>query len=177
MRISSSFLKILINWETLKVIQNARLKDSKSTSKWDVVSKNLPNIFRKNDGYHSECYKKYTACNISAYITEEFESKVSLRSSTTPCSSKSSGVLEPVCLFCNKKRKKFKGRWLSLGSCEKFDVEISIREAANKLEDENIKRKIGNYKYKEGPDFIALEVKYHHECKREYLIYKRNSCS
>ena len=41
------------------------------------------------------------------------------------------------------KKKKFKGRWLSLGSCEKFDVEISIREAANKLEDENIKRKIG----------------------------------
>ena len=178
MRISSSFLKILINWETLKVIQNARLKNSKSTSKWDVISKNLPNIFRKNDEYHSECYKKYTAYNISAYITEEeVESKVSLRSSTTPCSSKSSGVLEPVCLFCNKKRKKFKGRWLSLGSCEKFDVEISIREAANKLEDENIKRKIGNYKYKDGPDFIALEVKYHHECKREYLNKVRNTKS
>ena len=107
MRISSSFLKILINWETLKVIQNARLKNSKSTSKWDVISKNLPNIFRKNDGYQSECYKKYTAYNISAYITEEeLESKISLRSSTTPCSSKLSGVLEPVCLFCDKERKK-----------------------------------------------------------------------
>ena len=80
-------------------------------------------------------------------------------------------------MFCNKKRKKFKGRWLSLGSCEKFDVEISIREAANKLEDENIKRKIGNYKYKDGPDFIALEVKYHHECKREYLNKVRNTKS
>ena len=32
-----------------------------------------------------------------------------------------------------------------------------------------MKRKIGNYKYKEGPDFIALEVKYHHECKKEHL--------
>ena len=83
---------------------------------------------------------------ISAYITEEVvESKVSLRSSTTPWLSKSSGVLEPVCFFCNKKRKKFKGRWHLLGSCEEPDVKISIREAANKLEDENIKRKIGNY--------------------------------
>ena len=129
-------------------------------------------------GCNVKTFTKYIhAYNISAYITEEkVESKVSLRSSTTPCLSKSTGVLEPVCFFC-KKRKKFKGRWLLLGSCAKFDFEISIREAANKLEDENIKRKKGNYKYKEGPDFIALEVKYHHECKREYLIYKRNSCS
>ena len=64
-----------------------------------------------------------------------------------------------------------------LGSCEKPDVKISIREAANKLEDENIKRKIGNYKYKEGSDFIGLEVKYHHECKREYLNKVRNTKS
>ena len=107
MAISSSFLKNINNWDTLKVTQNARLKVSKSTSKWDVISKNLPNIFRKNDGYQNECYKKYTAYNISAYITEEeLESKISLRSSTTPCSSKLSGVLEPVCLFCDKERKK-----------------------------------------------------------------------
>ena len=103
------FSENINNWETLKVIRNARLKNSKSTSKWDVISKNLPNIFRKNDGYHSECYKQYTAYNISAYITgEEVESKVSLPSSTTPCSSKSSGALVPVCLFCNKKEKQSK---------------------------------------------------------------------
>ena len=29
------------------------------------------NIFRKNDGYHRECYKKYIASNTSAYIAEE----------------------------------------------------------------------------------------------------------
>ena len=37
-----------------------------------------------------------------------------------------------------------------------------------------MKRKIGNYKYKEGPDFIALEVNYHHECKKEHLNKVRN---
>ena len=64
------FSENIYNWETLKVIRNARLKNSKSTSKWDVILKILPNIFRKNDGYYSECYKKYTAYNISAHITE-----------------------------------------------------------------------------------------------------------
>ena len=54
---------------------------------------------------------------------------------------------------------------------------MNIREAANKLEDENIKRKIGNYKYKEGPHFTALEVKNHNEFKREYLNKVRNTKS
>ena len=54
-------------------------------------------------GITANATKNYTAYNISAYITE-VKSKVSLRSSTTPCSSKSSEVLEPVCLFCNKKK-------------------------------------------------------------------------
>ena len=46
---------------------------------------------------------------------------------------------------------------------------MSIREAADKVEDESITRKIGNYKYKEGSDFIALLVEYCHECKIKYL--------
>ena len=52
--------------------------------------------------------QKIYCYNTSAYITEEVKSKVLLRASTTPCSSKSSGVLEPVCLFCNKKEKSSK---------------------------------------------------------------------
>ena len=58
-------------------------------------------IQKKNDGYHGECSKKYIAYNTSACVTEEVESKVSLPSSITPCSIKSNGVLEPVCMFCN----------------------------------------------------------------------------
>ena len=63
----------------------------------------------KNDGYHSECYKKYTAYSTGGYITEEeVKSKVSLRFSTTPCPTKSNGILKPVCLFCKKKEKNSK---------------------------------------------------------------------
>ena len=74
----------------------------------------------------------------------------------------------------NKNIKKIKVRWFSLGRkiceiCGKFHVKISIREAADKVEDESITRKIGNYKYKEGSDFIALLVEYCHECKIKYL--------
>ena len=37
----------------------------------------------------------------SAFVTEEVESEVCLPSSITPCLSKSIGVLEPICIFCN----------------------------------------------------------------------------
>ena len=43
--------------------------------------------------------------DINIIYLEEDKSKVSLRPSTTPCLSKSSRVLEPVCLFYNKKEK------------------------------------------------------------------------
>ena len=120
------------NWETLKKTpRNARLKNYKSNSKWDVISKILPNIFRKSDGYHSKCYKKYTAYTISAYITEEeVESKVSLRSSTTPCSSKSSWVLESVCLSCNKKEKNSKVD----GSRSTAVRNLMLKEVSEKLQ-------------------------------------------
>ena len=40
------------------------------------------------------------------------------------------------------------------------------------LNDESIILKIGNYNFGEGPDFVAKEVHYHHECKRNYLHKK-----
>ena len=58
------------------------------------------------------------------------------------------------------------------GKCKKYVTEISIRDAATTLDYENIQLKVGNYEFGEGPDYIALEVHYHHECKREYLINK-----
>ena len=53
-------------------------------------------------------------------------------------------------------------------------TEVFIRDATEILDDRNIQLKVGNYEFDKGPDFKALEVCYHHECKREYLNASRN---
>ena len=50
-----------------------------------------------------------------------------------------------------------------------MQTEVSIRDAATTLDDENIQLKIESCEFCERPDFIALEFHYYHECKREYL--------
>ena len=72
-------------------------------------------------------------------------------------------------------RKKIKEKLVSPGKCEKCETENSTSDAATILDDENIQLKVANYKFSEGPDFIALEVHYHHKCKRKYLNKYRNS--
>lgn len=61
-----------------------------------------------------------------------------------------------------------------LGKCEQFETEINIREDANTLNNNALKLKIGIYKFSERPDFVALEVQYHHQCKRDYLNKARD---
>ena len=72
-------------------------------------------------------------------------------------------------------RKKIKRKLVPPGKCEKCETENSISDAATILDDENIQLKVANYEFSEGPDFIALEVHYHHKCKRKYLNKHRNS--
>ena len=60
----------------------------------------------------------------------------------------------------------------NLEKIEKHETEIAIRNKAKMLNDESIILKIGNYNFGEGPDFVAKEVHYHHECKRNYLHKK-----
>ena len=50
-----------------------------------------------------------------------------------------------------------------LSACETESAEISIKEAANALQDDNMLAKTA------GIDFVAKEVKYHHSCKSLYL--------
>ena len=71
--------------------------------------------------------------------------------------------------FVRKKRRKFKGKWYKLGKAETFNAEINIRNAAKGLNDQELLRKIGTYDFGFGPDFPAMEVQYHHQCKKEYF--------
>ena len=73
-----------------------------------------------------------------------------------------------LCIFCAKDRKKYKGNIIDIGKCETFDAEVTIRNAAKYLKDETLLANIGSYEFRNGPDFEAMEAKYHHVCKGEY---------
>ena len=61
-----------------------------------------------------------------------------------------------------------KGKWENLGNSESKNAEITIRNAAATLNDEALLLMIGNYKFGNGPDFVAKEIKYHRSCQRDY---------
>ena len=73
------------------------------------------------------------------------------------------GVLPKVCIFCNKARKKVRGKEQPLSSCEYDSVQRNIKEAAQVLNDNDMLVKIGNV------GFHSKEIKYHDGCKRRYL--------
>ena len=71
-----------------------------------------------------------------------------------------------------KGRKKYKGNITDIGKCETFDAEVTIRNAAKYLKDETLLAKLGSYEFGNGPDFAAMEAKYHHACKRKRATQK-----
>ena len=71
--------------------------------------------------------------------------------------------------FVIKEGKKIGGSWTEPGKNEKHDTEIAIWNRAKILNDESMILKTGNYNLRVGPDLVAKEVHYHHECKRNYL--------
>ena len=83
----------------------------------------------------------------------------------------SSGVLPPICIFCSKVRKKTKGREVPLVSCEFDSAENSVKEAARALNDGPMLAKIGDI------NFHSKEVKYHNECKRDYMNKAKSALS
>ena len=116
MRISSSFLNILITG-------------------------NLPNIFRKKlMGIIANALKNILLI-IPVHILQKKLNRKFLFV-PAPLHAQACQVEFWNQYVCFVIKKNVKGRWLSLCSCEKFYVEISIREAANKLDDENIQRKV-----------------------------------
>ena len=52
---------------------------------------------------------------------------------------------------------------------------MTIRNKAKMLNDDSMILKIGNYNFGDRPDFVAKEVHYRHESKRNYLHKKAKS--
>ena len=120
-----------------------------------------------SDGYYRDCYSGFTAISGSAHKQDTSQSKPSpsvvLRSNAPEQKTTSTGVLEPKSIFCNKLRKKIKGKEQPLINCEFDSAEISVKDAARVLNDGPMLAKIGNI------GFHFKEVKYHNDCKRNSL--------
>ena len=156
-------------WEKIKSAITIRSQWQKKTKYFDLLQ-TIPEQYSETQGYHSKCHKNFTAVpanvgcvthvNLSPTSTLTRSQRESLASTTA-----SSGILPPVCIFCGINRKRNE----KLGSNETRSAESRIREVAHQLGDTLLLSKVGDYMFGEGPDFVALEVKYHHSCKRDYL--------
>ena len=140
----------------------------------------LGHFFKCNYGYHTKCYKNFTAVSVSqstkpSTSTVSTRSKVPLNRATQKNESSWSNILPNLCIFCAKGRKKYKGNIIDIGKCETFDAQVTIRNAAKYLKDETLLAKTGSYEFGSGSDFAVMEAKYHHVCKREYTNKARRA--
>ena len=119
-------------------------------------------------GYHTECYKNFTAVSKPAPVASSTATPTRQKNKI-PLRASSSGVIEHKCIFCNNARKKVKGSWKKIVKNESDLTETLIRNAMTDLEDSELMLKIGNYQYGEGADFVAMEVHYHECCKMQFL--------
>ena len=159
-------------WERLKSVVNIRKTYLKKT-KYDSIVSNFPEDLNASFGYHSTCYKNFTAVpKPEATPSPSSTPNVNTRSQNSSTGTSSSGVLPPSCIFCGYFRSRSNE---SVGSAETKDAEINIREAARQKNDVKLLSLIGNYLFSEGPDFVALEAKYHHSCRRQYLNKARDA--
>ena len=154
-------------WKKITETVDACKKWLKQT-KYGKLLINFPESHHPAFGYHTSCYKNFTAvpkalCS-NPSSTEELGCKQT-RSESRSQRGSSSGVLVAKCIFCNCiKHNNFK-----VVTSLDPSAEIKIRMAARELHDEDLLLKTGSYVHGSGPDFTALEMKYHKACYRTYL--------
>ncbi len=135
-------------WQKIELA--AQIRSSKPNfmqSKYYAVVESLPNTLSDHDGYHTSCYRTFTAVpGIPAHSSEsESHSQYPyLRSAGTQLPTSTSGVLPKVCVFCDKPRKKFKGKEQDLASCTLDSPEFNVKNAALILNDQKMLTKIGS---------------------------------
>lgn len=105
--------------------QSRRAKPNFPACNYYSVAKNLPETQGERHGYHSSCYKNFTAIPVTTGTGDTGTSgdsckpKEGLRSSTSTVTLSSTGIFPKECLFCGKERKKLKNGQVELtGSCE-----------------------------------------------------------
>ena len=153
-------------WQKLKSAVSSRKSLLKKT-KYDAILLDFPEELEESFGYHSKCYKNFTAVPKDVNPSgESSSSNVQTRLSEPSEKTSRTDVLPPICIFC-RHVKSASGE--HLGACETVDAEKKIRKKAVNLNDTKLLSFIGNYMYGNGQDFVSQEAKYHHSCRKNYL--------
>jgi hypothetical protein len=155
-------------WNKVKEADRARHAKFKESKYFSIV---LPNEYGKGQGYHSQCFKNFTAITGVKEVAKD-ETRLmshSLRSEVDHPIASTSGVFRKECIFCRHVTKSA-GRLKKelLASVETDQGEDSIRAAAEALHDERLITLLS------GIDLKAKEVKYHHSCRKEYMNRAKN---
>ena len=126
----------------------------------------LPENFNnKKTGYHTECYKKFTALGRNALPkNDNVESKSAHTRSKSILArgSSSRGIMPEIRIFCTKKDKKHNGSKRKLISVETGNLEQKIKKHATTLWDQALLSKLGSV------DFVPKETRYHGICRTKY---------
>ena len=127
----------------------ARKKWLKQT-KYDKLLINILEIHHPTFGYHTSCYKNFTAVSkalsSNCSSTEEFERKQTRWENRSQIGS-SSGVLVAKCIFCNC----IKHNDIKVVTSIDLSAEIKIRMVVRELHDKDLLLKIGSYEHGSGP--------------------------
>ena len=140
----------------------ASIRRQYTSDKFITATRYIVNATDKSEMcYHSNCLKQFTAV----------KRKLEIQSSTTITRSQSDlpqtterGILDDTCLFCGKKKRKWKGKEETLSACMTLDGSRAIIEIAKARNDERILSLLST-----GIDLIAKECKYHRSCRQGYF--------
>ena len=159
-------------WNKILNIVGKRKQWLKVT-KYDKLIAAFPPALLPHHRYHSSCYKNFSAVPKGSVTSTEATSSTGkqTRAETSKHRGTSSGTLKQTCTLCGNLRHKGKYPYWSLDP----GAEAKIRNAAREKDDKKLLLMIGDYLFGEGPDFTAIEVKYHKQCYTDYLNSVRPS--
>lgn len=146
-------------WGTFKTAAQRQLLLKSDYYKEITTEVNLKQVMG-NTGYHSACYRKYTAVKRPTDLQTLQPSKkpeTRVRSSMPPSDRK--GILRGSCIFCPVQQKTVNRKVEPLSDCRTKDGCDAIVEAAPRSSNERLKALLTG-----GVDLIAKEAQYHKSC-------------
>ncbi len=159
-----------ITWGNVCRASESR-KNRFKTSKFFTIE--LPGSYDDSCGYHSSCYKDYTAVPLDEQHEDDstIQEGYTLRKSIEHTASTSStGVFPKECIFCKKagRLKISRDKSEALTQCMTDGIQDSVLDAVKAVGDKELEVKLT------GVDFVAKEVHYHRSCFKGLLNVARD---